>query len=151
MTRDVPRRLVAVKFRRHWRVWVVVLGCLWFGSIVLWASQVFVDEVPVGTDYTLDPPARVSVDVECHPPLSSTAGSSEPLPALPVQPDGQPPLAYTREPCAAQRDSVRKALVIDAVVLVGVIAGVIVVSRRQRAAPERVTSAADESTAVGPA
>jgi hypothetical protein len=127
----------------------VVLGCLWFGSIVYWASRDFVDSVPVGTDHNVVPPAAVEADVECHAPLSSTVRGPEPLPPLAPQPADQPTLAYTREPCIARRDSARQALLVDSVVFVGLLAAIAVRSLRA----VRVRSAHPDLTQItsGPA
>jgi hypothetical protein len=123
--------LAQMQLRRRWPLFAVLLACLWFGSIVVWATRGFVDEVPVGTDYNLAPPADVDAEVPCNSPLSSTVRDSEPLPVLAPQPADHPPLAYTREPCITRRSAARRALAIDAVVFIAVIAAVVVLGRRQ--------------------
>lgn len=109
----------------------MVLSCLWFAAILVWAMQDFTDTVPVGTDYTQTPPSDVSVDVPCRSPFASEVRRDELLPVLTEQPEGLPALAYTREPCRARRDSTRTALMIDGVVFVGLL-GTAAATRRRR-------------------
>lgn len=131
-----------MQLRRHWPLVTVVLACLWFGSVAYWTSRDFVDAVPVGTDFNVEPPAAVKAEVECHSPLSSTVRGPEPLPELAPQPEGRAALAYTREPCVGRRDSARMALMIDGVVFVGVIGAVTVVSlRKSREKPGPIQAA----------
>ena len=110
-------------------VWYVLV-------LVFWALQPLSDSVPVGIDYTRQPPAPVSVTVECQSLFDSTPISDEPLPPLKEQPKGAPPLDYQREPCVIVQHQARIVFAIDTAAFVAVLVGFVWLGvRRRRSAP----------------
>lgn len=98
------------------RIALAVLA-LWYVAVLVWAYRPLSETMRVGIDYRAEPPSALSVTVECDSIFSSTSRSAE-LPVLPSQPDGQPPLAFPREPCEFVRSDARRAFAVDTIVVV---------------------------------
>jgi hypothetical protein len=101
-----------------------IAAVVWFACIlVFWAFQPLSDSVPVGIDYTLKTPARVSVSVDCNSLFDSRPRDDSPLPALKAQPPGNPPLAFQREPCVIVHDQAQIVFILDTAVFALVASG----------------------------
>jgi hypothetical protein len=110
---------------------------VWYGgTLAFWALRPLHDWVPVGVDYSVQPPKQISVEVECNTVFESSPRDSTPLPALTPQPDKAPALDYQREPCELVHSQAQTLLVVDtaaAVVLYGIAGWLMLRGRKSRA------------------
>jgi hypothetical protein len=122
------------RLRRNLLLAIVAVVVLYGLSVVIWAAQPLEDSVPVGVDYTLDPPAgrRVSQEVECNTLLSSSARDSSPLPTLKAQPATAPELGYQRAPCIAVQEDARKIFALNTLVALAAIVALGMFALRHR-------------------
>jgi cbb3-type cytochrome oxidase subunit 3 len=113
-------------------IFLVVVG-LWFLSVVWFALRPDSQTVVVGKDAK---GADVTRTVNCHSPLSSSAGPSA-LPDLPA------PLTYPTNPCPERHRQDRRLVAVDTVVFLALVGGGVWALRRARRPDDD-----DEATAV---
>ena len=104
----------------------------------LWAVRPLEDSIPVGLDWSPtvanppEPQRLLSQDVECHSLFDSSPRPDEPLPVLPVQPEGKPALAFQRKPCELVHSQARIVFGIDVLFTAGTLAALVWIGRRLR-------------------
>ena len=93
---------------------VVVGVTVWYvATLAFWAGRPLPDTVPVGVDYTLEVPRKVTADVECNTVFESAARDGSPLAPLTPQPEGAPALDYQREVCTSVHSQARALFLAD--------------------------------------
>lgn len=102
---------------------IIAAATVWYGcTLALWAFQPLHDSVPVGVDYSVQPPSDLSVEVDCNTLFDSQARDDTPLPALKAQPDKAPALGFQREPCALVHGQAGTVFIVDTAVFAAVLA-----------------------------
>jgi hypothetical protein len=96
---------------------------LWFAAVLaLWAFRPMTDRVPTTLDKSQTPNRTLVLKATCNAPAQSGA-RSKPVPALPTQPAGEPPVTFLYEPCVKKHREARVLFFVDLIVMAGLIGG----------------------------
>jgi hypothetical protein len=123
---------------------VLIVGglALWFVAVmVFWAFRPMTDRVPTTLDKSQTPNRTLVLKAACNAP-AQIAARSKPVPVLPSQPAGEPPVTFLHEPCIALHREANLLFIVDLIVMAGLVAGGVWFVRRSGRHALATTSAA---------